>query len=124
MLTQVLALVWALNVNVDQCNTDIDTCYVVGTEVFRAGTSLVAQHGLLVSQNDTLRKLDSMNASIVGNMSERIRLSDLVSAKQDSVIKIQASTIKSTRIRSGLIGGALGFISGVVISLALVLVGS
>lgn len=124
MLTQVLALVWALNVNVDQCNQYIDTCYVVGTEVFRAGTSLVAQHGLLQAQNDTLRKLDSMHASIVGNMSNRIRLSDLVSAKQDSVIKIQESTIKSTRLRSGLIGGAIGFISGVVISLTLILVGS
>lgn len=123
MLIQVLALVWSLNINVDQCNQEIDTCYVVGSGVFRAGTSLVAQHGMLLAQNDTLRKLDSMNASVVGTMAERIRTSDAVSSKQDSIIKLQASNIKSTKFRYGIIGSAVGFISGVVISLALVLAG-
>jgi len=117
MIATMLALAFHIVVTVDNCNLDVDTCYVSESKTFRAATVLVAQHGTLVAQRDTLMKLDSLNHNVISTMATRIQISDTKSSKQDSIIAAQDKSLVAAKIRYGVIGFASGFVVGIIATL-------
>ena len=118
MLYMILAsLISASPILVDSANCDSTQCYILGENTFRDATTMVGKYGTLKSQNDTALKLISSYETTVRHMTARITLSDSKSKVQETLIKHHESQAYSNKWKYGVLGVAVGFALGALLTL-------